>query len=77
MSVIYLSRAADALILSEWTKHEYCLSIPRVEAGLILSEWTKQAYCLSLPEVEDVLILSKYIRVSFVSLSRVKDGLLK
>ncbi len=57
MSFVSLSRVADELILSERTKHEYCLSLPREEGGSILSEYISVSF-LSLPRVADGLVLS-------------------
>ncbi len=95
-SFVSLPRVEDGLILSEWMKHEYCLSVLRVAEGLILSEWMKHEFCFSpqsgrwidIIGVEEAWVLSvsptsvedgvisKYIRVSFVSLPRVADGLI-
>jgi hypothetical protein len=61
VSFVSLPRVVDELILSVWTKYEYCLSLPRVEDGLILSEYIRVSF-VSLPREVVELTLSEWTK---------------
>jgi hypothetical protein len=75
VNFVSLPRMADGLISSEWMKHEYCLSLPRVENGLyVLSEYIRVSF-VSLPRVADGLIISEWTKHEYcLSLPRVEGG---